>query len=119
MASQGPALISGEAQGVIDYVIKRAKKLQSRKFEIPMADLKPLLIGAVDEGHYLNRIRWKMRNQFRDVKIRQKCKGDAYEFELDPSIDINLATIRPIMIPSRSLKSHSPLPSGLAIWWML
>jgi len=97
MASQGPALISGEAQGVIDYVIKRAKQLQSRKFEIPIADLKPLLIGAVDEGHYLNRIRLKMRNQFRDVKIRQKRKGDAYEFELDPSIDINLATIRPIM----------------------
>ncbi len=94
MASQGPALQPGEVEGVINFVIDTAKHLQTRKFEIPLADLKPLLIGAQDEGHYLNRIRWKMRDQFRKANIKQRCLGDKYEFELDQSIEIDLAADR-------------------------
>jgi len=92
MGNQGPALQAGEVEGVIAFVIERAKQLQTReltgRLSIPLEELKPLLTGAIDEGHYVNRIRWKMKTQFKNAGIVQTCKGNAYEFTLDKSIDI-------------------------------
>lgn len=104
MASQGPALEKGEAQKVIDFVIKRAMQLQTRDltkeagksvdvdfgYSIQLEELVPLMKADLAEEHKMNRIRWKMRNAFREAKIRQKCIGTSYEFILDPSIDIGL-----------------------------
>jgi hypothetical protein len=91
MAGQGPSLKPGEAENVIEFIIKRAKQLQKREFSIEMDELKPLLVGAMDEGHYINRIRWKMKDQFRKAKIKSRCRGNSYEFELSPNIDIDIA----------------------------
>jgi hypothetical protein len=92
MPGTGPALKPGEADGVIEFVIKRARLLKKRKFKISLDELKPLLTGAIDEGHYINRIRWKMRDQFRAAKIIARVDNDdgpGYHFTLDDSIDID------------------------------
>jgi len=86
---RGPAIQNGEIEGVIDFVIARAKQLQTRKFEIYLNELKPLLFGALVEADFANRIRHKMFQEFVDANIGQRFLGDRYEFELDDDIDIN------------------------------
>jgi len=103
MAGQGPAVQLGEAEGVIDFIIKRAKQIQSRDFVgdpdksgngIRIEELAPLFFGAPDSGHHMNRIRYKMRDEFRKAKITFRCRGSYYEFNLDPSINIDISAER-------------------------
>lgn len=90
MARTGKSLQSGEAEKIIKFVINRARNLQKRTIEIMLQDLYPLLKTETEPNLRDNRIRWKMKKQFRDAKIIQKFKGDRYVFILDDSIDINL-----------------------------
>ena len=101
MAATGKALRPGEVEKVIEFVINRARHLQSRTIEIMLPDLLPLLQEEQDQDLIKHRIRYKMRKEFRDAKINQKFKGDRYVFVLDDSIDIDLA--KTVTLPKSNL----------------
>jgi hypothetical protein len=93
MASKGgPALVKGEVEGVIDFVIKRAKTLQKRTIEVNIEEITPLMIGATDKNHILNRIRWKMPTLLRAQGIIPQLMGQEspvrYRFTIENNIDI-------------------------------
>lgn len=85
MSARGPILAEGEAQGVIDFIIKRANLLKTNKFSITLDELKPLLIGATEEGHYANRIRWRMKDELDEAGIQFRFNGDSYKFTIEDS----------------------------------
>jgi len=84
----GPALIKGEVEGVVKFVIERAKTLQKRTIEINMDELAPLMIGATDKTHILNRIRWKMATLLRAQGIIPLFIATGYKFKIENNIDI-------------------------------
>lgn len=83
-----------ETQSVIDFVIKRAKELQTHKLTgdkaIPLKELSPLFVNEPREEYHMNRIRHEMFDEFRTAKILPRWRSGNYEFTLDESINIDI-----------------------------
>jgi hypothetical protein len=84
----GPPLVAGEVEGLISFLIGRAKRKQERKFFVSMSELAPYMIGAKEESHILNRIRWSMNSYLESAGITNFFDGKGYEFVLEENIDI-------------------------------
>ena len=89
--STGSAIVPGEVEDIIEFVINRARLLQQREIKVDISDLLPLFKASDPPEVIKQRIRSKMRTHFREAKILQKFKGDHYVFTLDDSIDIDIS----------------------------
>ena len=91
----GNATSPEEVQGIIDFVIKRAKELQTHQLTgekaISIRELAPLFINEPRPEMHMNRIRHKMKSEFTAAKILPRWRGGKYEFTLDESIPIDIS----------------------------